>query len=145
MLVCCPRYCWGWVRSSLPNWRLVPSPRGHPKFVSVAHLHAPTVSVTEQTAIISDRLRRSGTATFRSLTADCVLTVEIVARFLGLLELFRDGYVAFEQVTPLGDLLVRWTNQETPPVDATGGARIRPARCNAEQPESDDQPVVVLP
>jgi segregation and condensation protein A len=117
-----------------------------PQVVSVAHLHAPTVSVTEQTAIISDRLRRLGTATFRSLTADCVVTVEIVARFLGLLELFRDGYVAFEQVTPLGDLLVRWTNQATPAVASPANKDDQPERATtAEQPKSDDEPVVVLP
>ena len=85
---------------------LTPRP---PAVVSVAHLHSPTVSVREQVAILRDRLRRSGTATFRSLTADCRATVEVVARFLALLDLFRDGCIAFEQVTPLGDLLVRWT------------------------------------
>jgi segregation and condensation protein A len=94
---------------------LAPRPR---PVVSVAHLHSPTVSVREQLAIVSERLRRSGTATFRSLTADCTATVEIVARFLALLDLFRDGLVAFEQVTALGDLLVRWTHhEESPPVD----------------------------
>jgi segregation and condensation protein A len=85
--------------------------------VSIAHLHSPTVSVREQVAILRDRLRRSGTATFRSLTADCTVTVEIVARFLALLDLYRDGCIAFEQVTALGDLLVRWTLQD----DADGG------------------------
>ena len=83
-----------------------------PAVVSVAHLHSPTVSVREQVAILRDRLRRSGAATFRSLTADCTATVEVVARFLALLDLFRDGCIAFEQVTALGDLLVRWTLQE---------------------------------
>ncbi len=95
---------------------LTPRP---PAVVSVAHLHSPTVSVREQVAILRDRLRRSGTATFRSLTADCTATVEIVARFLALLDLFRDGCIAFEQVTALGDLLVRWTLQDD--VDDTVG------------------------
>ena len=95
---------------------LTPRP---PAVVSVAHLHSPTVSVREQVAILRDRLRRSGTATFRSLTSDCTATVEIVARFLALLDLFRDGCIAFEQVTALGDLLVRWTLQED--VDDTVG------------------------
>ena len=95
---------------------LTPRP---PSVVSVAHLHSPTVSVREQVAILRDRLRRSGTATFRSLTSDCTATVEIVARFLALLDLFRDGCIAFEQVTALGDLLVRWTLQED--VDDTVG------------------------
>ena len=61
---------------------------------------------------MSARLRRVGQATFRSLTADCTETIEIVARFLALLDLFRDGQVSFEQISPLGDLLVRWTGPE---------------------------------
>jgi segregation and condensation protein A len=85
---------------------LAPKP---PAVVSVAHLHTPTVSVREQAGILSARLRRGGTVTFRSLTSDCSATIEVVARFLALLELFRDGLISFEQVTPLGDLLVRWT------------------------------------
>ena len=32
-----------------------------------------------------------------------------MARFLALLELFREGVVSFDQVTPLGELTVRWT------------------------------------
>ena len=116
-----------------------------PQVVSVAHLHAPTVSVTEQTAIISERLRRLGTATFRSLTADCSVTVEIVARFLGLLELFRDGFVAFEQLTPLGDLLVRWTNQDVPPTNPAGDEPEPGGEARAEPLGADDQDVVVLP
>ena len=90
---------------------LAPKP---PVVVSVAHLHSPTVSVREQAGILSERLRRLGTATFRSLTAECGATVEIVARFLALLDLFRDGFVAFEQVAPMGDLLIRWTGQAEP-------------------------------
>ena len=35
-----------------------------------------------------------------------------MARFLSLLELFREGAVAFDQVTPLGELTVRWTGAE---------------------------------
>ena len=88
---------------------LAPKP---PAVVSVEHLHAPTVSVREQAGIISERLRRTGTITFRSLTADCSATIEIVARFLALLELFREALVAFEQLAPLGDLLVRWTGSD---------------------------------
>lgn len=90
---------------------LAPKP---PVVVSVAHLHSPTVSVREQAALLSERLRRLGTGTFRSLTAECGATVEIVARFLALLDLFRDGLVGFEQVTPLGDLLIRWIGDASP-------------------------------
>jgi segregation and condensation protein A len=59
-------------------------------------------------AILRDRLRRSGAATFRALVADCTTTLDIVGRFLGLLELYRDGVVAFDQVEALTELRVRW-------------------------------------
>src|SRR3712207_8654583 len=58
-----------------------------------------TVSVREQTALLSARLRRSGGASFRALTADCDGTLEVVARFLGLLELYRDDLVRSEEHT----------------------------------------------
>lgn len=77
--------------------------------VSVSHVHAPRVSVREQASVLVDRLRRHPSATFRQLVADCDTTLLVVARFLALLELYRDGSVAFDQVSPLGELLVRWT------------------------------------
>ena len=76
--------------------------------ISVSHLHAPRVSVREQAAILVDRLRRAGNSDFRTLTRDCDSTLLIVARFLALLELYRDGVVLFDQPTPLGDLHIRW-------------------------------------
>jgi segregation and condensation protein A len=76
--------------------------------ISFDHLHAPVVSVREQAAILVASLRRSRTATFRALIADCEGTVLVVARFLALLELYREGAVSFEQVDPLGELHVRW-------------------------------------
>ena len=81
--------------------------------VAVDHVHGGTVSVPEQTALLRDRLRRTGSGSFRSLTADCASTLEVVARFLGLLELYREGLVSFEQAEALGDLHVRWTGATT--------------------------------
>jgi len=80
--------------------------------LSLQHIHAPTVSVREQAALVVDRLQRSGTLTFRSLCGDAPDTLTTVARFLSLLELFREGAVAFDQVLPLGELTVRWTGGE---------------------------------
>jgi segregation and condensation protein A len=80
--------------------------------VAVDHVHGGAVSVREQTALMRERLQRTGRASFRVLTADCDGTLEVVARFLGLLELYRDGLVAFEQAEALGELHVRWTGQD---------------------------------
>jgi segregation and condensation protein A len=96
------------------------TPRPTPPGVSVAHLHAPAVSVREQVAVLVDRLRRAGTTTFRALVADCPDTLTVVARFLGLLELFREADVVFEQFTPFGELTVRWTGSAAGEVAVSG-------------------------
>jgi segregation and condensation protein A len=83
-----------------------------PEVISIAHIHAAKVSVREQAAIMVERLRRSGQLSFRQLTKDCDTTLLIVARFLGLLEIYRDGVVMFDQPIPLGELYVRWVGGE---------------------------------
>jgi segregation and condensation protein A len=88
---------------------MVPRP---PPSVGLDHLHAPPVSVREQAMVIVERLRRTRTASFRVLVADADATIVVVARFLALLELFREGAVAFDQAVPLGDLTVRWTGSD---------------------------------
>ncbi|HZY74837.1 MAG TPA: ScpA family protein [Jatrophihabitantaceae bacterium] len=88
--------------------------------VATDHVHAPRVSVREQMAILRDRLRRSGAATFRSLVSDCATTLEVVGRFLALLELYRDGSVAFDQAAALSELRVRWTATGDGSDDADG-------------------------
>jgi len=80
--------------------------------VSLQHIHAARVSVREQGALVVDRLRRNGTMTFRALCGDSPDRLTTVARFLSLLELFREGVVGFDQVTPLGELTVRWTGTD---------------------------------
>ena len=80
--------------------------------VAVGHLHLQRVSVREQASIIVDRMRRNRTMTFRTLISDCDSTLLVVGRFLALLELYRDQMVAFEQITPLGDLTIRWTGSD---------------------------------
>ena len=80
--------------------------------VSLQHIHAAKVSVREQAALVVDRLRRNGTMTFRALCGDSPDRLTTVARFLSLLELFREGVVGFDQVTPLGELTIRWTGTD---------------------------------
>jgi segregation and condensation protein A len=85
--------------------------------LSLQHIHVTRVSVREQAAIVVERLRRQGAMTFRALCGDSPDTMTTVARFLSLLELFREGAVGFEQVTPLGELTVRWTGADDADVD----------------------------
>ena len=85
--------------------------------VPMHHIHAPAVSVREQAGLVISVLKVHGASTFRALTADAPDTLTKVARFLALLELFREGVVAFDQLTPLGELTIRWTGDEDTEVD----------------------------
>ncbi|MCX6431685.1 MAG: segregation/condensation protein A, partial [Actinobacteria bacterium] len=87
--------------------------------VSTAHIHMQRVSVREQAAIIVERLRKHRTTTFRALIADCDTTLLVIGRFLALLELYREQVIAFEQITPLGDLTIRWTGTDAGEVAVT--------------------------
>jgi segregation and condensation protein A len=82
------------------------------------HIHAPHVSVSEHMAILRERLRRQGASTFRALVSDCAATIEVVARFLGLLELYKQGLVAFDQAAALAELRVRWIADPDGPNEA---------------------------
>lgn len=82
--------------------------------VATEHLHASKVSVPEQARRLLSMLERRGPghwASFAELVADCQSGLEIVGRFLALLELFRARAVAFEQSEPLGVLQVSWTGE----------------------------------
>ncbi|WP_265446339.1 segregation and condensation protein A [Flexivirga meconopsidis] len=87
------------------------TPRPEPS-VGLTHLHAPAVSVREQAAIVIAELRDRGQASFRSLVADAESTLVIVARFLALLELYKEAAVSMEQEEALGELTVRWTGDD---------------------------------
>ncbi|MFC4604664.1 segregation and condensation protein A [Rhodococcus kronopolitis] len=87
------------------------APRAVPT-VGLDHLHVQTVSVAEQAVTVLDLLRARGLGewvTFGEVIEGCDVTVQIVARFLALLELYRERAVAFEQLEPLGELRVSWT------------------------------------
>jgi segregation and condensation protein A len=86
--------------------------------ISLTHLHAPTVSVREQAGIIVERLRRVGATTFRSLISGVEVPV-IVARFLAVLELFRESQITLEQESPLADLYIRWVGAEQGEIKVT--------------------------
>jgi segregation and condensation protein A len=85
-----------------------------PPVVSTEHIHAPRTSVREQAEILAAKLRRLGRATFRGLTSDCAGTYEVVARFLAVLELYREERVSFEQLSALGELYITWTGGVPP-------------------------------
>lgn len=99
--------------------------------VEMVHLHTTQVSLQEQVALIAGRLRRGGALTFRALTEGCD-RLTVVVRFLGILELFRAQQVALEQLTPLGELTVRWTGRDERPVKVVDEYGFLPERDEME-------------
>ncbi|WP_438296906.1 segregation and condensation protein A [Streptomyces sp. HUAS TT7] len=83
-------------------------PKAKPQ-VYVDHIHAPLVSVREQAEIVVARLREAGEVSFRVLAEDAPDTLTVVARFLALLELYREKAVVLDQDEALGELMVRWS------------------------------------
>ena len=83
------------------------TPKTTPTF-SIDHLYQPLVRVAEQALKVVEHLRRVSRVTFRALIADADSTLVVVARFLALLELYKEGVVRFEQVISLGELQISW-------------------------------------
>ncbi|MEU6174655.1 segregation/condensation protein A [Streptantibioticus parmotrematis] len=94
----------GFAKLAVKAMQPKPAPR-----VYVEHIHAPLVSVREQAERVIALLRERGGATFAELAADAPDTLTVVARFLALLELYREKAVALDQPEALGALTVRWT------------------------------------
>ncbi|MEV7789142.1 segregation/condensation protein A [Streptomyces sp. NPDC088106] len=110
-------------------------PRPKPQ-VYVDHIHAPLVSVQEQAGIVVARLKELGEASFRSLVEDTDDTLTVVARFLALLELYREKAVALDQETALGELTVRWTGGDGDAEPTVTDEFDRPP----EQPQEERKP-----
>lgn len=87
--------------------------------VAIEHLHSALVSVTEESKLVVEALRKGRTLSFRSLIADASSTLVVVARFLALLDLYRQGALRFNQVVALGDLQISWTGAETGEIETT--------------------------
>lgn len=82
--------------------------------VGLDHLHAHAISVAEQAALVLELLKARGAGgwtTFAELVADCEMPVQIVARFLALLELYRGKTIEFDQPDPLGPLAISWIGE----------------------------------
>lgn len=89
-----------------------------PEEVGLGHIHSDTVSVPEQAGKILETLRLLGAQrwlSFAALTRDCSASMEIVGRFLALLELYKARAVETEQPEALGELTVAWTGADVDP------------------------------
>jgi len=87
--------------------------------VGVQHLHMTLVSVAEESKMVVEALRHSKSLSFRNLIADADSTLVVVARFLALLDLYRQGVLRFDQVIALGELQISWTGSLEGEVEIT--------------------------
>ena len=87
------------------------TPKSAP-LVAIEHLHSALVSVTEESRLVVEALRKGRTLSFRSLISEADSTLVVVARFLALLDLYRQGALRFEQVIALGDLQISWIGSD---------------------------------
>jgi segregation and condensation protein A len=101
-----------------------------PPVVAVEHLHSALVSVAEESRSVVEALRKSRTLSFRNLIQGADSTLVVVARFLALLDLYRQGALRFEQVIALGELQVTWVGSDEGEVVATNEFDIPPVMAN---------------
>jgi segregation and condensation protein A len=87
--------------------------------VAVQHLHMAHVSVAEESKLVVEALRQAKSLSFRSLISDAESTLVVVARFLALLDLYRQGVLRFDQVIALGELQISWTGSLEGEVEIT--------------------------
>ncbi|UIZ93104.1 segregation/condensation protein A [Corynebacterium sp. CNCTC7651] len=95
-----------------------------PDEVRTDHVHDVHVSVPEQAGRLLDQLTRAGEGTwlsFAALTRDCGQSMEVVGRFLALLELYKAQAVETQQPEALGPLDVAWTGAQVDPAVVAAG------------------------
>lgn len=86
--------------------------------VAMEHLHLPLVSVAEESRWVVEALRRSRSMSFRHLVAEAQSTLVVVARFLALLDLYKQGALRFDQVASLGELQISWVGPDSGKIEA---------------------------
>ena len=91
------------------------TPKPQPR-VDLDHVAPIRASVTDAVAELLDELPRVGRISFRVLTSELVERLEVVVRFLAVLELFKSGYVDIEQARTFGEIQIVWRG-----VDAADG------------------------
>jgi segregation and condensation protein A len=104
--------------------------------VAMEHLHLPLVSVAEESRWVVEALRRSRSMSFRHLVAEAESTLVVVARFLALLDLYRQGALRFDQVASLGELQISWIGSDSGEIEAGGEFDI-PVDADTSETEED--------
>jgi segregation and condensation protein A len=86
--------------------------------VDLFHVNPIKITVADAVAELLDELPRAGKISFRRLTADLADRIEVIVRFLALLELFKQGVIELEQPERFGDIEVVWSSADGIATDA---------------------------
>jgi segregation and condensation protein A len=100
-------------------------PKPAPK-VDLDHVAPIRVSVAEAAAELAVTLPSRGPVTFRCLTQGLTARLDVIVRFLAVLELYKQGWVEVDQAGTFGELTVTWTGQgDDAPVTSDTGEEVR--------------------
>jgi len=95
--------------------------------IDLDHVAPIRASVNDAVMELLEELPLVGTISFRRLTGDLVERLDVVVRFLAVLELFKQGFVDLEQPRSFGEIQIVWLGrdrsalEELSPVDAYDG------------------------
>jgi segregation and condensation protein A len=89
--------------------------------VDLGHVAPITTSVSDAMFEIIDELPALGKASFKHLTGGLVDRIEVVVRFLAILELFKQGHIEIDQSERFGDITLTWTGSESELLVPLGG------------------------
>ena len=85
---------------------ITPRPRNE---LNLFHVSPIRFTVAEAVEELMDELPRMGSSSFRSITKGLVERLEVVVRFLALLEMYKQGWIEIDQADRFGDITVQWT------------------------------------
>ncbi|CAN5689181.1 segregation/condensation protein A [soil metagenome] len=83
------------------------TPRPVPR-IDMFHVAPVRVSVADAVAELIDELPRVGRITFARLTADLGERLDVIVRFLAVLELFKQGMIDVDQTEHFGAISIEW-------------------------------------
>jgi segregation and condensation protein A len=84
------------------------APRRELDLSHVSPIHA---SLADALVAVRERLTANPESHFRDLVQECSERIQVVVRFLALLELYREGEVELSQAEVFGEIMVRWQHR----------------------------------
>ena len=79
-----------------------------PPMVDLSHVTPIRLTVAEAVETVVGKLEGTQRSRFRELVADCTEAIEVVVRFLAVLELHKEGRLVLSQAETFGEIEVAW-------------------------------------